>query len=160
MYLKCNRGSVYKVRNGLADTNCLRDIGTRLLDCPCSIRANYKDNFWVITICNEQYNYEGTASSYSHPIQCHMPAEVTIQVEALSNSGFKLQEILSAIRQTINYTLLAQNIYNAQCKLRLMSLARRSPMKTLIATLNGGTYHFNYRTDAIGCIKTLTCLLV
>jgi malonate-semialdehyde dehydrogenase (acetylating) / methylmalonate-semialdehyde dehydrogenase len=86
---KCDRGGVYKVHNGLTDTNRLRDTGTRLLDCPWSIRANYKDDFWVITIRNGQHNHEGTTSSYSHPIQRRMPAEVAMQVEALSNSGSK-----------------------------------------------------------------------
>ena len=84
-----------------------------------------------------------------------MPPEVVMQVEALSNSGIKPREILSTVRQTTDHIVLARDLYNAQNKLRLKNLAGRSPMEALIATLQAGTFHFNYRTDAIGRVTHL-----
>jgi hypothetical protein len=73
-----------------------------------------------------------------------------MQVKALSNAGTKPREILSAIWQSTNHVLLARDLFNAQSKLRLKNLLGKSPMEALIATLDRGEYHFNYRTDSIG----------
>ena len=68
MYLKCDRGSVYKARYGLSDATGLRDTGTRLIDCPWSVRANFKDNLWTIMVRNANHNHEATTNAHSHPI--------------------------------------------------------------------------------------------
>ena len=123
LYLKCDRGGIYKTRHGLTNENRLRDTSTRLVDCPWSVRANLKDEEWTVKVRNGQHNHEATTSSYSHPIQRRMPPEIALQIEALSNSGSKPREIASAIHQTTNHTVLAHDIYNARSKVRLKNLA-------------------------------------
>ena len=83
MYFKCDRGGVYKARNGLTDATRLRDTGTRLIDCPWSVRANLKNDGWTVKVRNGSHNHKATTSSYSHPIQRRMPPEIQTQVEAL-----------------------------------------------------------------------------
>jgi malonate-semialdehyde dehydrogenase (acetylating) / methylmalonate-semialdehyde dehydrogenase len=98
LYLKCDRGGEYRPRHGLTGLNRLRDTGTRLTDCPFSVSANCKDRVWTIKVRNPDHNHEATSSSFSHPIQRRMPPEVRAQVEAMSTSGSKPREILTAIR--------------------------------------------------------------
>ena len=117
IYLKCDRGGIYKARHGLTNATRLRDTSTRLIDCPWSVRANFKDDAWILTVRNGNHNHEATTSNYSHPIQRRMPPEVVMQVEALSNSGIKPREILSTVRQTTDHIVLARDLYNARNKL-------------------------------------------
>jgi hypothetical protein len=48
IYFHCNRGVVYKARNGLTNTNRRGDTGTRLVDCPFSIRTNLKEVYGLL----------------------------------------------------------------------------------------------------------------
>src|SRR2546423_2241479 len=84
-----------------------------------------------------------------------MPLEIKAQVEALFTAGSKPREILTAIRQTSNRTLIAHDVYNVRDNLRLKNLAGKSPTEALIAALEQGTYQFNYRTNSTGRVTHL-----
>jgi hypothetical protein len=155
LYLKCDRGGEYKARHDRTARDRVRDTGTRLIDCPFSVRANCKLGIWTFKVRNGDHNHERTPSSFSHPIQHRMPPEVKAQVEALSKSGSKPREIRLAISQTTNHTLIAQDVYNARSTLRLKNLAGKSPIEALIAVLEHGMYKFNYQTDTIGRVMHL-----
>jgi hypothetical protein len=55
----------------------------------------------------------------------------------------------------MDHSLVERDVYNARSKLRLKNLAGRSPMEALIATLEGGTYTYDYCTDMDGRITHL-----
>src|SRR5207248_1722038 len=59
------------------------------------------------------------------------------------------------VRQATDHVLLSRDLYNARNKLRLLNLAGRSPMEALIATLDRGEFHYNYRTDVLGRVTHL-----
>jgi hypothetical protein len=39
IYLGCDRGGTYRYRNGLNESNRVRDTASRLIDCPFSVRG-------------------------------------------------------------------------------------------------------------------------
>jgi malonate-semialdehyde dehydrogenase (acetylating) / methylmalonate-semialdehyde dehydrogenase len=43
IYLGCDRGGVYRARNGLNESNRMRDTALRLTDCPFSVRGKLKE---------------------------------------------------------------------------------------------------------------------
>jgi hypothetical protein len=69
IYFRCDCGGVYRARNGLNNTNRRRDTGTRLLDCPFSVRANLKHEIWTVKVRCANHNHDATSSAYAHPIQ-------------------------------------------------------------------------------------------
>jgi hypothetical protein len=146
---------VYKARRGLTGDNRLRDTGTRLIDCPFSVRANLKHGTWTVKVRNPDHNHEATSNSLSHPIQRRMPDCVKKQVEALFTAGTKPQQIMSAVQQTWDYTVISRDVYKAHATLRLKNLAGRSPMEALITMLEGRMFTFNYRMDAISRVTHL-----
>jgi hypothetical protein len=87
IYFRCNRGGKYRARYGINDTNRLRDTGTRLIDCPFSIRANLKDDIWSVKVRNPDHNHEATTTAVSHPMQRRLTPAIKQQVRELSKSG-------------------------------------------------------------------------
>jgi hypothetical protein len=155
IYFRCDRGGVYKPENGLHNTNRQRDTGSRLLDCPFSIRANVKDKIWTIKVRCTDHNHQGTISAYAHPIQRRAASPIRQQVMQLSAAGSAPREIVSVIRQGSNHTLLTRDVLNIRFDIRARNLAGRTPTEALIAQLTGSTYVFEYKTDHMGRIIAL-----
>src|SRR5437868_1500774 len=150
LYLKCDRGGEYKPGNGLTATNRRPDTGTRLIDCPCSLRANFKNGVWTIKVRNPDHNHEGISNNLSHPMQRRMPDNVKKQVEIMFTSGSKPREIISAIRQISDHSVVSHDIYNVRGSLKLKNLAGKTPIEALIVTLKEGLFKFDYQTDTTG----------
>jgi hypothetical protein len=54
IHLECDRGGMYCYRNGLNETNRLRDAGSRLNNCPFAICGPEKDGTWTVKIRNSE----------------------------------------------------------------------------------------------------------
>jgi hypothetical protein len=147
IYFRCDRGGQYRARYSINDTNRLRNTGTRLVDCPFSIRANLKDGIWSMKVRNPDHNHEATTTAVSHPIQHRLTSAIKQQIRELSTSGIASQGIISTIRQSTNHAIFAADIYNICKKIRLENLAGKTPMESLIAILESSNYTFKYRID-------------
>jgi hypothetical protein len=153
-YLGCDRSGTYRQRNGLNETNRLRDTASRLTNCPFRVRCSLKDGLWIHKVINPSHNHEAS-SAVAHPILRRVPLQIQEQVENQSMAGTKPREVISSIRQATDHPILSQDVYNIKKKLRRKNLAGRTPMESLISILKNGDFAFDYKTDRVGRV---TCL--
>jgi hypothetical protein len=154
IYYHCDRSGVYKPRHGRNEINRIRDTGTRLTDCPFSVRANLKDGTWTIKVRNGDHNHPATPA-IAHHIHRKPPPEISQQVADLTAAGSAPREILSAIRLGSDHPILASDIYNLRKDIKAKNLAGKTPMEALIDQLSHSNYISDYRTDSIGRVTHL-----
>src|SRR4051794_18527317 len=146
--LGCDRSGQYDGR-GLNETNRVRDTGSRLINCPFSVRGKLKNGIWAIEVRNPDHNHDASLTPMAHPIQRRIPDEVKQRVQQLSASGVPARQIITTIRQSGNHhTVIVDDIYNIRKQLRRENLAGKTPMEALLIMLKDSDWTFNYQTDS------------
>ena len=155
---KCYYGGKYRNPLGLTDDTRKRQTGTRLMDCPFFIRANFskKTGQWTIKKATIVHN---------HPISDNLggistarrltDTEKTI-VRDMANAGTGAASTLAYLREkTRNQWTTKKEIHNEKVVARAEFLDGRSPIQALYDEISTGDFIFNSKVNSNGSISGL-----
>jgi hypothetical protein len=118
VYLRCNRGGIYKTRIGEGDRK--RNKCTRSGGCPFDAVLRYSKELltWSLDIRDPAHNHEPAPPSTHPSLRRQELTARAAQIEAQISLGAPTRQILSGIYQEAQSSLKAQDIRNLRKKLR------------------------------------------
>ncbi len=134
VYLKCDRGGLYRNKYDLSDETRSRQTGSRLINCPFSVVGNQIEGRWVVRVRDKEHNHSASSTTAAHPSLRRLTAKQKEEVATLSKAGAAPRTITAALRHdsTSGQILTTRDIYNARLQLRAENLRGKPPIQALV----------------------------
>ncbi len=120
LWLKCDRGGVYRNRHHLTEaTKKRKRAHSRLLDCPFRLRGAVKEGIWSLTTVNSEHNHEASDDMRVHPSLRRLNDEAKERIRVLTEEGASPAKILQLLQEEQpDIQVLSRDIYNARKKIK------------------------------------------
>lgn len=141
--LVCDRSGVYKGTSS-------RDTGTKKINCPFELVANYYKtyDFWTLTVKNGEHNHQPAMFMEGHEFVKRLTKDECRLVAEMTDNNVPPRDILSTLKGRNEHNVsIITNIYNERYKHRSEKRAGRSQMQVVFEILHAKGYTYLYRTD-------------
>ena len=169
IYLKCDRGGVYRNRHNLTNAVRRRDTGSRLtgttfdnekdivlteLGCLFSVVGSLKADSWELDVRHGDHNHEASKNQVAHPSLRRLTTEQKADIVGLTRAGATPRTIISALRQSQEgeVPITVKDIYNARQQIRTETLAGRTTISALAEHLDAERFIWQVKTTDQGHI--------
>ncbi len=119
LWLRCDRGGIYRERQHVNDGVKKRNRTSRLMACPFRLRAVRKQGVWNLTTVNAEHNHEPSESMTAHPSLRRLSVGMRDRIRVLTEEGVRPARILEILEdERPDIKLLSRDIYNARKQIK------------------------------------------
>jgi len=161
VYLICDLGGRYRDNNNksLFD-RCVRESGTRKIDCPFRATITEREGVWMAEVQNTEHNHEASEYTSAHPVHRRIDINTReIQDMVLSHMkvGLGVKESLRILKgANPRNAIIAKDIHNLRSKFKQRELQGLSPLQALLFGLGDKADYITFnRRDQNNRLKIL-----
>jgi MULE transposase domain len=154
VYLKCDRGGVYRNRHNIDENSRIKGAGSKLINCPFEMKISHIENTWKLVIKNGNHNHPPSEDINVHSTVRKLDRNSIDLVEQMINSGSVPKTIVSTVNGQ-GSSIISRDIYNCKRTIRRNNLNGRTPIQALVDELDTNDFIYNLKYDETGSITHL-----